>query len=571
MHTADIVVIAAYFMAMIAIGIWYARSMKSADMYFAGGRQLSWWMGGVSLVMSYVSALSIVVYAGLGYRYGLVALTLYWVNIPATLITTLLFARRWRRAEVITPTEFLERRFSPLVRQVFAWSGVPLKVIDEGLKIVAVGIFVSAGLKISAWSSMLCVGLTIILYAAMGGLWAVVVADFIQFVLVAGSVILLLPLAFRAAGGWVHLRATLPHQTLAAVHQPFGWLYIGAFFVLNTMSLAGNWSLIQKFYSARSDREARQIGWLASVLFFVLPPFWILAGIVGRGLISPDGIDPETIYARLSSALLPPGMVGLMMAALLAATMSVLSCGYNVISSVLTMDVYKRLIRPDALQNEVVMVGRILTIAVGTAALIIALSVAHFHWTIFDTMVTAYGLLLPPVVLPMLAGLLTQRLAARGALVGFVVGIVIGLGFLLARLKLNPAPFGVFDSLSLLVPAFGTALALLLAAIYMPATGRSVATTSEFFAILQRPAVELKNEISSPSPIAGLVIGLMGLVLVAVGAGVIPKCEANLMPVGVGIGFFVVGLAMIYVPNWWARRKVALPNNDRVNRVLKQK
>ena len=264
MHRADVIVMAAYFGTMIVVGLWYSRLMKSADMYFAGGKQLSWWIGGVSLLMSYVSALSIVVYAGLGYQYGLVALTLYWVSVPAAIITTSVFARRWRRAEVITPTEFLERRFSRTVQQVLAWSGVPLKVIDEGLKIVAIGIFVAAALDIPAWISMVCVGITIVVYATLGGLWAVVVTDFIQFVLVAATVILLLPMTLRAAGGWTYVRANLPDEMFAVVREPFSWLYVAAFLLLNTISLSGNWSLIQKFYSVRSDREARQLGWLAS-------------------------------------------------------------------------------------------------------------------------------------------------------------------------------------------------------------------------------------------------------------------------------------------------------------------
>ena len=149
MRGADLAIVVVYFVTMIAIGLAYSRQMKSLDMYFAGGKQLSWWLGGVSFLMAYVSALSIVVYAGFGYQYGLVALTIYWTTVPGALLTTWLFARRWRRAGVLTPVEFLETRFSPAVRQVFVWSGIPLKVIDEGLKIVAIGIFVSAGMGVS--------------------------------------------------------------------------------------------------------------------------------------------------------------------------------------------------------------------------------------------------------------------------------------------------------------------------------------------------------------------------------------------------------------------------------------
>jgi SSS family solute:Na+ symporter len=272
MRGADFAILIAYFATMIAIGLVYSRQMKSLDMYFAGGKQLSWWLGGVSFFMASVSALSIVVYAGLGYQYGLVALTLYWTSLPATLLTTWLFARRWRRAGVLTPVEFLETRFSLAVRQVFVWSGIPLKVIDEGLKIVAIGIFVSAGMSISPSVAMIAAGIITLVYTVLGGLWAVVITDFVQFVLVTTGILLLVPLTLHAAGGWHRFVAAVPADFFRPVHPPFNWTYVGAFLVLTTLSVAGNWSLIQKFYSARNDRECRGVGWLASLLFLLLPP-----------------------------------------------------------------------------------------------------------------------------------------------------------------------------------------------------------------------------------------------------------------------------------------------------------
>src|SRR5579875_9868 len=244
MRGTDLAVLSAYGATMVVVGLACARGMKSLDHYFAGSKQLSWWMGGVSFVMSYVSALSIVVYAGLGYQYGLVALTLYWTTVPATLLITALLAERWRRAGIITPVEFLEARFSPAVRQVFAWSGVPLKLIDEGLKIVAIGIFVSIGLGISSAQAMLAVGLITLVYTMLGGLWAVVIADFAQFVLVGTAVVLLLPLTLTSMGGWRHFRLIAPSGFLRPVNGPFHWGYVGAFLVLSTLSLSGNWSLI---------------------------------------------------------------------------------------------------------------------------------------------------------------------------------------------------------------------------------------------------------------------------------------------------------------------------------------
>ncbi len=544
MRGADLAVLAAYFLTMIGVGVAYARHMKSLDLYFAGGKQLPWWLAGVSLVMSYVSALSIVVYAGLGYRYGFVALTIYWTTVPATLAITWLLARRWRRAGIITPVEFLETRFSPAVRQVFAWSGIPLKVIDEGLKIVAIGIFVAAGLRISPYKAMALVGLIALVYTVLGGLWATVITDFVQFVLVTTAILLLVPLALGRAGGWRGFLAKVPAGFLHPVGGPYPWTYIGAFLILSALSLAGNWSLIQKFYSARSDAECRGVGWLASAIFFLLPPAWILTGMFARAFIPAAGIDPQSIYARVSYNLLPPGMFGLIVAALFAATMSVLSSGYNVTAAVLTVDVYQRWIHPQASQRELVVVGRILTAVVALAALGIGVLVTAYHWTIFDTMVTVFGFFLPPTVLPVLAGLLSRRLSAHGALAGFFVGIGLGLGFLVYKWLFRPPDLGAFQAASIVIPALATALVLVAAARWFPARGEAEARAAAFFARLERPTAPAERPVASPAPIAGVVILIMGLALLTMGSG---SFGASLSWLTLATGCFFAALGLIMV------------------------
>jgi SSS family transporter len=555
MRTADLVVLAAYFVTMVTVGVAYSRQ-KTSDMYFAGGRQLSWWLGGVSFFMSNVSALSIVVYAGLGFRYGLVALTLYGTSIPATLLTTWLFARRWRRAGVITPTEFLERRFSSLVRQVLAWSGIPLRVVDEALKIVAIGIFVSAGLHISPNVAMLAVGLTILLYSVLGGLWAVVVTVFVQFVLVSGAVVLLLPLTLRATGGWEKFLAAVPAGFFAPANETYGWSYLGAFLVLICISTAGNWSMVQKFYSARSDREARGAGWLAALLFLVLPPFWIFTGMLARGFVPLGSLDPQSIYGHIAARLLPAGMLGLVVAALFAATMSVLSNGYNVLSSVLTVDIYQRLIRPRASQRELVLVGRLLTGAVGMIVLALALTITYFQWTIFDTMVAAFGLLVPPTVLPVLAGLSSRSLSARGALAGFAAGMATGLAFSVYKWVGAPASPTSFQALGIVVSTLSTVLVLVGAALWFPARGEAAERASQFFAALERPSTPAEVTVASPAPIAGLVIGIMGVVLCVIGLGVLPSTSRSVVTLIMGVVFAAIGVAMA-ASLWFSRTRTA--------------
>jgi Sodium:solute symporter family len=123
---SDLVVIGGYFLLVIWIGLYFRNRMSPPEDDFAGGHKVLWWLAGVFHYMSSFSAFSFVAYAQMGYLYGWVAVTFFWVTVPACILGGLLFARAWRRANVITPVEFLERRFNVYMYQVFAWAGLPL-------------------------------------------------------------------------------------------------------------------------------------------------------------------------------------------------------------------------------------------------------------------------------------------------------------------------------------------------------------------------------------------------------------------------------------------------------------
>lgn len=555
MRAADLFLLVAYFATMLAVGLAYSRQ-KSCDTYFAGDRQVSWWLGGISFFFCNLSAFAIIVYAGMGYQYGVVSLTIYMVTVPGIIFATLVFARRWRRSGVITPTEFLTNRFSPTACQVFVWSGIPPRIADEALKIAAIGIFASGGMMISPTLSMVVVGLTVLVYSVVGGLWAAIVTIFVQFVLVTGAIVPLLFLSYRASGGWQHFSSKVPHGFFSPVSGPYTWVFIAALVLQGAMSQSANWPLVQKFYSARSDRDALRVGWIACFLTITLPSIWIITGMFSRGFLPPN-LDPQTIYARISIYLLPTGILGLMVAALFAPTMSALSSGYNVIASILTVDVYQRLIRPQASQTELVKVGRVLTAIVALLALGLALIITYFHWMLFNILVFVWGLFVPPTVMPVLAGLLTPRLSAKGALAGFIGGLGVGLALLVCNLLTSPANPMNFEAVTIIISSAATVATLAIAAIWFPATGEAAERAEKFFATLRRPSISADAEVTNPIPIAGVVIGTMGLALVIVGLGVFPSTRLSLFTLGLAVVFMAIGLAMA-LPGWIGNRRLVL-------------
>ena len=425
----DYFMIIGYFVLMLVIGLYFYRAMRDVKEYFSGGNSIPWWMSGISFYMSSFSVAAFIFYPSLCYRYGFVGITLLWVAIPATLFGVLFLAVKWRRARISSPVEYLEQRYSPLLRQIFAWQGVPVKVIDDGIKLFAIGTFMSVSLNMDITTSMVAGGVIMLIYTFMGGLWAVNVTDFIQFIILTAAIIILLPLSFYHAGGWSAVSENMPEGFLKFTNAEYGWGYVAFLIVMYSLSWSSNnWALIQRYYCVPKEKDAIKVGVLVIVLYLFGPPLMFMPAIAATQIFPEQLADAGTVYPMLCKTLLPAGMLGLVVAAMFAATMSTLSGDYNVCASVLTHDIYQRLFRPNASENELVNVGRIATLLVGVIALGTALLMARGKGEdLFRIMVTLFGVATAPVAIPMIMGLLSRRASARGALTGFLAGLTVGL------------------------------------------------------------------------------------------------------------------------------------------------
>jgi len=426
-----------YFVLMLAIGIYFYRYMRRMKDYFTGGNTIPWWLSGVSFYMTSFSVAAFVFYPSLCYRYGWVGVTLLWVAIPATLFSALLFAKRWRRARIDSPVEYVESRYGSLLRQLFAWQGVPVKIVDDGIKLYATGTFISicVGLPISL--SILGAGGVMLLYTFMGGVWAVSVTDFIQFVVLSVGILVVLPLSISRAGGLDAIFQNSPEGFFAPTSAEFGWSYVIPVILLYALSWSStNWSLIQRYYCVPKEKDAVKVGWLVVALYVIGPPLMFFPAIAARQFI-PDLTDAGKIYPILCSQLLPVGMLGLVIAAMFSATMSTLSGDYNVCASVLTNDVYRRLIRPRATQRELVNVGRIMTLVIGVIGLATAFLISRVSKAedLFRIMVTLFGIAAAPVAVPMLLGLVSKKPTNLSAVLGFLFGLAAGVGLFLLSWK----------------------------------------------------------------------------------------------------------------------------------------
>jgi solute:Na+ symporter, SSS family len=575
LQTADHIIIIGYFLLLTVIGLYFWKRMRHVRDFFTGGNAIPWWLAGVSFYLTGFSAFTFVAYSEMAYRYGFVSVMLAWSSAVAMAVGTLFLAARWRRARIISPIEFLEARYNKQIRQVLAWAGLPLKVIDDGLKIYATGVFVSVGLGYDLKVSIIGSGIVMLLYTFMGGLWAVVVTDFIQFIILTLGVLVLFPLVFSQVDSISAFTQGAPEGFLSPVSQPFSLLYVFAFYLLIMLSYNGNWAFAQKFYSVKDERAARKAGMLAVGLKIIGPPLFILPAMAARSLM-PELMQPpnspQFTYAALSLKFLPAGLMGLMVAAMFSATMSTLSGDYNVMASVITEDIYRRLFDKEASQKRLVLVGRLSTLVIGALTIIIGISlIASARKGLFEVMVTVFGLFVGPMLIPMLAGLLIRRLTWRGAAAGIGTGFVCGLSLYLYKTLVLAGQPGVdpnwlrydFETISILINFSVTILAMLLTTALEKVTVQDKAKIDEFFTRLSTPIdpekthAKVTGEIFSPFYIIGWITIGTGLLLL-IASVVQPGGLGRIVNIGSGLVLCLLGYGLYRLHRRFMRRESAL-------------
>jgi SSS family transporter len=560
---ADYLVIAGFFAVMLAIGAFFARRMRDAQDYFAAGKHVPWWLSSVSYWMSSFSAFAFVAHSALAYQYGLVPLTIWWTSAAMMIVTAHLVAARWRRVGTTSPVEFIEQRYGPTMRQSLSWLGSILIVLDDAMKIMATGIIVSASLGFPANDAILWCGLIMLTYTLLGGLWAVLITDMVQFVVMLAAILMLVPLTLHKLGDFHQLVDQLPANFFRLTGGKYTPAYLTLLALMSLMGFCSRWSLVQRFYVVASDADARKVCYLVAALNVIVAPL-LLFPAVAATVFLPGVEDPDRIYGLLCRELLPVGMLGMLIAAIFSATMSSLSSDYNAVASVLTTDVYRRLIRTTAADSHYVAVGRWLTLLVGLSTVGIAMLMNRYgeRLLLFDKMVIIFVVLGPTTILPVLAGLLTRRASNGGAICGMVTGITLTAAARLFGPKIMQALTGdavLPESAHMLLGIASTIAGLVLGTWLWPGTPEERENVDRFFAgLTSRPAdVEIHEpagDAVSPATIVGLAVAALGGVLLLVVPVSVPWRDGWL-GISVGAAMILVGALLVAVPGVLSSRR----------------
>lgn len=433
MQLLDWIILGLFFLSMIVIGIWSYFKNKNVEDYFVAGGNLPWWLSGISHHVSGYSGAVFVAYAGLAYTHGF-SLYMWWAfTIGVTIIASarifpVLWVRLRKKFRIQSPLEYLATRYNLLTQQIMAWSGVLLKLFDVGAKWAAIAILLNVFTGISLPVGILISGGISLIYITFGGLWAVIITDFTQFVVqvIAGTVMFVV--VVMQLGGWDSVFTfwdQLPADNSQLFNEPYTVGFALAFLFINFLSYnGGQWNLATRYISSPNEQQAKKAARLSGVLYLVWPlilffPMW------AAPIILPGLEDPSQAYGLLTLELLPNGLIGLVVASLFANTMSMTSSDVNTVSAVITRDILPVLSEKFKEERTSLLLARITTFVFTFLTIVIALQYEQFGG-VLGLIVTWFGALVGPVAVPMLFGLLPvfRRCGPAAAISSIGAGVV---------------------------------------------------------------------------------------------------------------------------------------------------
>jgi solute:Na+ symporter, SSS family len=427
----DLAIIGVYFLVVFGIGFYFSRKERTSEEYFLAGRDIGWFFIGASLFVSNISTEHFIGLSGTGASSGMAVGHFEWLACLILLVLGWVFVPFYLRSNVFTMPQFLERRFNRQCAVYLAGISIIAYIFTKiSVQLYAASVVLERVAGWSLWKTAVVLVIATGVYTIAGGLAAVIYTDTVQtLILIAGAAALTI-IGLHRVGGLEHLRTMVPpgyfHMMKPATDSQFPWT--GIFFgapILGIWYWCTDQVIVQRVLSARDEGHAKA-GTIFAGFLKILPVFLlVLPGIIAYALFPDQVVKPDYAYPTLVLNLLPVGLVGLVMAALLAAVMGAMSSVFNSASTLVTLDFYKK-IRPQADERQLVMFGRIAT---GGMVLLGLLWVPFIHLLsaqlyIYLQSVQAY--ISPPIAACFIIGILWPRVNGQGALSSLLAGFVLG-------------------------------------------------------------------------------------------------------------------------------------------------
>jgi len=468
----DYFAFAAYIVALCVVGIWAGRKEKvNSDDYFLAGRSLPWYVVGSSFIASNISTEHFIGMVGAAFVYGICVAMSEWGNIWSFTILIWIFIPFLIASKVFTTPEFLERRFTPVLRQFYAIVTVISNVVAFLAAVLYGGALALQSLfGWNLWVAILFLAVISGSWAVYGGLNSVAWTDFVTvIVMIVGGVLVTVLGLYMLSGdahsliaGWKTMIAAnqansglyaevvarnAPHMTGAATYdrlsviQPVSHVvapWPGLILSLFSVSLwynVLNQFMIQRVLGAKNMYHARMGIVLAGFMKVFMPLIVVVPGLIlfaryPEILALPWGeVQPEADkgYIHLLQVLLPIGLRGLFLAALFGAVQSTVNSVVNSTATIFTLDIYKRWVRPAASEKHLVRMGMLSSVGILLVSVVLAGFISRLGGSLFVYIQTLYAFFAPPFSAVFLLGVLFRRINGPGATVAVFFGFVFGI------------------------------------------------------------------------------------------------------------------------------------------------
>ncbi|MEZ8462843.1 transporter [Vibrio splendidus] len=411
----DILIVIGYFVFLLGVGWMFRSATSSTSDYFRGGGKMLWWMVGSTAFLQALSAMTFTGVMGKALDVGLSISVIFFANALGYFCNYLFFAARARQMRVISPIQGIRKRFGPVSEQVVTWATVPSSVLQAALWLNALAIFASAVFNIPIETTIVAAGMVVLLMSLVGGSWAVVASDFIQMIIITVVTFIATIVAIYKSGGVTPiLEAGLPDQGFVGEGYSYTYLFVGWFICIFIKQFFSTNNMIDsyRYIAAKDTNNARKAAILACCLMAFGPFIWFLPAWYVSGNypdMSTWGLDvlgkdiSNATYFIFVRNEMPVGMVGLMMSAMFAATMSSMDSALNRNAGIFIKNVYEPYMAKDKSDKSILFASKVSTVVFGLLIIVCGLFMSKLQdFGLFDALMMVSTLVAFPVLIPSL-------------------------------------------------------------------------------------------------------------------------------------------------------------------------
>lgn len=431
MSVVDYAIVFAFLGGIFVVGSWFYKWIGNPDDFRLAGRSITPFILAATLAATNINLYNFVGYAGMAYQYGVSIIWHEWTGMMALVFSGLFVLPVLRRLRIHTIPEYLEMRYNRGVRALIgfiwvlrlsAWLGVILYLaVKVALNVTGTGGWGYYTLWITVFA------LIAIIYTGLGGMWAVALTNVLQFVLMLGAALIIVPIVMSKVGWYPGLLQSLSPEKMTYVVKdgPFNWLFILAILLLGIQWASTDQGLLQTAFSAKDIKTVNRGLILAGVIMTPIAFLTVVPGLASSVLIhnlpTPDDAMPQLLLGYI-----PNIVLGLVLCGLLSSQVSTISANLNATATLFTTDIYKTILKRDASDRAVLITLRIM-IGVSGILMIAFAYLVPFMESAVNAYLTVIGILdMPLFIVGIFYGLLWKRTNWQGAFLGYLFGAFAG-------------------------------------------------------------------------------------------------------------------------------------------------